>query len=322
MKIDLNACTIRTPTGDALRQLYAFLGQCFPPDRPLFEELLRVGRTFYTWTPTTLYAGPQIVGNAALMPVKVWLGHEPVTLVGVASVATASAWRRQGVARRLLDAMLETVDAQGLPSVLFTGVPDVYRSLGFQTVTQRYLAAPAAQGSFRAGPFERQIYTSLDERQCQLLAKLYAETYPNYDGKVVRDADYWWLYATLFRFAPQARIILCLRGGTLRGYARYECDAERITLSELCAAADADDVADTLLCWTQQAALEHGAAWLTWALPPGHFVWPLLERAGVSVQPEPPDAGREAFMVRLPQRGQAAWQARLGDLQWSLADKF
>lgn len=319
MPLDERSCVIRPPKSDELPELYAFLSDCFPTDRPLFDELCRTGRKLYTWTPTACWADGRIVGSAALMPVRVWLGGRTVELAGVASVATAPEHRRQGIARRLLERILQSVDDRALPSVLFTGVPDVYRSLGFQPTAQHYRAARTSLAAFRCEGFDEQICAELDLPQIEGLAALYERQYPNYDGKVVRDADYWWLYAALLRFTPHSQALLCSRRGELLGYARFDRQQDRITITELCAKPAADDVAEALLSFLQRRALQAGAEWLSLALPPEHFAWSLLQSAAVTIDKEPPGANRETFMVR---PSSSAADPRLLHLQWSLADKF
>ena len=319
MTFDDGSSVIRSPTGDELPELYTFLSDCFPTDRPLFDELRRTGRRLYTWTPTACWIHGRIVGSAALMPVRVWLGGQAIELAGVASVATAPERRRQGIARRLLERVLRSVDEQALPSVLFTGMPDVYRSLGFQPTTQHYRAARASLAAFRCEHFDEQVCTELDPRQIERLAAIYERQYPNYDGKVVRDADYWWLYAALLRFTPHSQALLCSRRGELLGYARFDRQQDRITITELCAKPAAADVAEALLGFLQRQALRAGVEWLSLALPPQHFAWPLLQGAAVAIHKEPPGANRETFMVR---PSLSAADSRLLRLQWSLADKF
>lgn len=319
MPLDERSCVIRPPRSDELPALYAFLSDCFPTDRPLFDELRRTGRKLYTWTPTACWTNGRIVGSAALMPVRVWLGGQAVELVGVASVATAPEHRRQGIARRLLERVLQSVDERALSSVLFTGVPDVYRSLGFQPTAQHYLVARAELAAFCCDGFDEQVCTELAPQQIERLAALYERQYPNYDGKVVRDADYWWLYAALLRFTPHSQALLCSRRGELLGYARFDRERDRITITELCAKPAAADVAEALLGFLQRQARQADAEWLSLALPPQHFAWSLLQGAAVALQEEPPGANRETFMVR---PSCSAADSRLLRLQWSLADKF
>jgi GNAT superfamily N-acetyltransferase len=319
MPLDLSACTIRVPVGDSLLPLYEFLSGCFPADRPVFDEMTRTGKRFYTLTCYALYRGQEILGNVSLMPMRVWLGGRAAPVVGVACVATAPQHRRQGVARHLLGHALGLVDRQDLPSVLFTGVPETYRGAGFQSVPQPYLAACASAMDFHARGFDGESLAALDDRPLGQLATIYAGEYPDYDGKVDRDRDYWQFYALLWNAYRRSTLLLCRRRGRLLGYARCDRHGDRLTVCELCARPSAPEVAEALLGLVQEQAGRAGVDLLSFALPPDHFVWPVLQQHAVALRPEPPGVARETFMVR-PAAGHAS--PALLRLTWPLADKF
>jgi predicted acetyltransferase len=319
MDRNLSDCQIRTSSGGSVERLYEFLSECFPPDRPVFAEMARTGKRFYTWTPHTLYRGNEIVGNISLMPMRIWLEGRVTDVVGIASVATAPQYRRQGVASHMLRYALSLLDPQHIPCVLLTGLPEVYQGVGFRAVPQECRAARASQLHFASRGFDGKLLMSLDDARLPELVRLYAEKYPNYDGKVDRDPDYWQLYVMLFNLSPKSQLLLCVRGGEMFGYARFDQDGDRLTVCELCAEPSAVDVCEALLGFLAELAAEARVQWLSFALPPDHFAWPVLRRHDVAIEPEPPGAARETFMVR-PASGQLP--PALLRLQWSLADKF
>ncbi len=316
---DFSECEIRIPTGEALDRLYEFLSECFPPDRPVFEEMTRTGKRFYTWSPHSLYRGSEIQGNLSLMPMRIWLEGRRTPVVGIASVATAPQYRRQGVAARLLRHALSLLDAQGSAGVLFTGLPEMYERFGFQALEQQYLAAPASQLGFGTHGFDREVLASLDDQRLPSLVRTYAEAYPNYDGKIDRDAGYWQLYVMLFNLLPRSKIVLCKRGGATLGYARFDEDADLLTVCELCADPSAVEVCEALLGSLREQAARAEVDVMSFALPPDHSVWPVLHGHGVTLVPEPRGVARETFMVR-PRPGPSC--PGLLRLRWSLADKF
>jgi len=312
-------CRIRIPRGGLLDRLYEFLSECFPPDRAVFAEMARTGKGFYTWTPHTLFCGSEILGNVSLMPMRIWLDGRVTRIVGIASVATAPQCRRQGVASYLLHYALSLIDPQPTPCVLLTGLPGVYEGVGFREVVQEYRAVRVSQLDFTARGFEAKPLESLDDARLSQLAGIYAEKYPDYDGKLDRDPDYWQLYAMLFNLSARSQLLLCARGGELLGYARFDQDGDRLTVCELCAEPSAAEVCQALLGFLREFAARARAEWLSFALPPDHFVWPALRQHGVAIEPEPPGVAREKFMVRPASRQP---QPALLRLQWSLADKF
>ena len=268
MHRDCSECQIRVPSGGSVERLYEFLSGCLPPDRPVFAEMARTGNRFYTWTPHTLYRGSEIVGNVSLMPMRIWLEGRVTDVVGIASVATAPQCRRQGVAGHLLRYALSLVDPQQIPCVLLTGLPEVYQGVGFRAVAQECRAARVSQLNFASRGFYGKLLMSLDDARLPQLARVYAEKYPNYDGKIDRDPDYWQLYVMLFNLSPKSQVLLCVRGGEMPGYARFDQDGDRLTVCELCAEPSAVDVCEALLGFLRELAAQARVEWLRFALPP------------------------------------------------------
>ncbi|MFH1923209.1 MAG: GNAT family N-acetyltransferase [Planctomycetota bacterium] len=319
MELDLTQCEIRTPTGDALLSLYRLVIDAFPADRPVFTEMIEKGRRFYTWTPYALYRGEELLGNVSLVPVKMWLGGRRADVVGIASVATRREHRRKGIARHLMRYALGIVDEQLAPAVLFTDLPKLYEGLGFQRIEQTYPAASVREMDFTTSGFACELVDKLDRSHLESMAEIHAHDYPDYDGKVVRDPDYWQLYQMLFNPFPRLRLLFSTRQGRIAGYARVEVEPDRLLVSELCGRADATDAAEALLGFVAEYAREVQRDSVTFALPSDHFAGQILERRRVALEPEPPGAHRETFMVR-PPAGEGL--GALGALQWSLADKF
>ena len=319
MTIDLSNCEIRMPAGDERLPVYRLLMEIFPADRPLITELIGEEERFPNWPAYTLCWGNEILGNVSLAPMQVWLDGRSIELVGIAWVATREKYRRQGVAKRLMGHVLEVVDAEGLPSVLFTGLPGVYEPLGFEAVEQVYLAAPARQLSSGRPKFESRIHQTLTPNLVETTARIHARANANHDGQVVRDAKYWQLYRALFNGNPNVGLLVCEQEGRAAGYVRVETEDDRLLVSELSCVPAASDVAQTLLGCVAELATESERETITLALPREHPGMQILSRCGVALTPEPAGAARETFMVRAP-GGQSL--GPLKRLQWPLCDKF
>lgn len=319
MKIDLSQCEIRTPTGDDLVGLYRMLIDAFSVDEPVFAEMIEKGKGFYTWTPYALYQGRELLGNVALMPLRIWLGGRPTEVAGIASVATRKEHRRKGVARHLMQHALAIVDEWNMPAVLFTDLPKVYEGLGFQTIEQTYPAASVREMEFSAEGFQCEIVDTLDRNRLDQMARVYADDYPNYDGKVVRDSRYWQQpYQMLFDPYPKPKILFATDRRGIVGFARCELEDDRLLLAELCAPADPPRVAEALLAFARDHACQLHRDSITLALPPDHLALETV-RGRVPLEPERPGADRGAFMAR-PAPTEPL--GPLSHLQWSLADKF
>jgi GNAT superfamily N-acetyltransferase len=303
-----------------LIELYRMLMEVFAVDRGVFSEMISTGKSFYTWTPYALYSGDVLVGNVSLMPIRIRLGGRTVEVMGVASVATPEPFRGQGVATRLLRHCLDIVDRKRLPAVLFTGMPRFYEKMGFKAIQQTYLEAAA--GDLRGATTVRdtEIAGQLDAPQVETMARIYLEEYPEYDGTVVRDWQYWQLYQMLVNNSPNVRIATWRSsGGEAVGYARLELEEDRVLISELCCDPSRRAVAKDLVACAVRQALRSGKALISFALPHGHFLSETLAGEGVPFRPEPRGPHRETFMTRPPAGGTLG---KLAGLQWSLADKF
>ncbi len=316
--LDPSECRIRTPEHAERIALYEFLIGVFPVDRPVFREMVERGRRFYTWTPYALYHGGELVANVSLMPMQIWLNGQPRPIVGIASVATRERFRRRGVARHLLRHALGIVDERRAPAVLFTELPAVYEGLGFETIPQTYRAASARAFDWGDRPEPCELVGTFGAEHLGAMARLYDRT-PNYDGKVVRDAEYWQLYEMLFHAYARFKLLVCRRAGRMVGYARVEEEADRLLVSELCGEPSDVEVVERLLASAAAYARRIERDVISFAMPPGHFAESIVRARGVAFGPEPPGAPRESVMVR-PAAGQPL--GPLARVSWPLADKF
>ncbi len=318
MKLDLSECEIRTPTGDDLADLYGMLIDVFPVDRPVFTEMIETGKSFYTWTPYALYRRGELLGNVSLVPLRIWLSGQPTEVAGIASVGTRKEHRRKGVAQHLMRHALAIVDEWKMPAVLFTDLPKLYEGLGFHSIEQTYPSAPVGRMEFAAEGFQCEVVDTLDQGRLDQMARVHADAYPNYDGKVVRDPDYWQLYQMLFNPFPKPKMLFLTDPRRIVGFARCEVEDDRLLVAELCAPANPTRVSESLLGFARDYACQLHRDSITLALPPDHFALETLRRL-IPLEPERPGAHRETFMVR-PPAGEPL--GPLDRLHWSLADKF
>jgi predicted acetyltransferase len=320
MEIDLRSCKIVTlPPGDR-KELYRFLGRIFEVERALFEKLARGEISLYHWNPYTAILDGQIIGNLSLVDMRVWIDGEIVDVTGFASVATHPDFRGKGVAKFLMKHCLEKIDAGKQGGVLFTGTPAVYQSSGFQIVEQGYQTIDVDELTIESeiSDFEITMVESLDSQTLRSMSSLYSCDYPNYNGKLVRDEDYWAWYRQALAISGKNRIVLCCKGAAIVGCARIEEEKECLLLDECCCDPTAKEVTRTLLKAIVDFAKTHGYAKILLALPENHFLRAMLDQSHISLKHES-GAVHEAFMVRSSDPG---LYAKLSRLRWCLADKF
>ncbi len=319
MEIDLSSCEIRTPTGDERLPLYRMLTEIFPSDGPLIGELIENGDRFPGWPAYTLCLGDEVLGNVSLAPTQVWLDGRVTELVGIAWVATREEYRRQGVANHLMRHLLGVIDGQGLPSVLFTGLPGVYERLGYEPTEQIYLATTVREVAEFRPKTDGRVYETLTPSVVEMIARIYAEEYPNHDGKIVRDAKYWRLYRALFNGNPSVRMLVAQQQDRAVGYARVEIEEDRVLVSEFCCDETTSEAGESILGSVAELASTAGRKTITLALPSTHLALQILNGSDIDLRPEPAGAARETFMVRAAGKGALG---PLEKLQWPLCDKF
>ena len=313
---------IITPSGEAARGMYRDLWEIFPYDRPVYNEILNNGKTLYSMKSYSIFKDEQFVGNAGLFPVKMWYGGEMIDFIGVGAVATMPEFRKQGVARHLIQHCIDIVDKSNTVSMLFTELPVVYEKNGSETISQDYMAVKAANIDFDKNDFDFKYYETIDVEQVDLLREFYNNSYPNYDGKIVRtdDPDYWDYYVMMFNPYMKPRIVIIKDdNGQCRGYCRFDVDKDRLTITELCTGEDDADSCGALLCFVAEFARLTGFEILTLAICVDHLVWDLIRRSGIEIAVEPEGVRREVLMIR-PAKGENL--DHYNDLLWSLADKF
>ena len=248
MSIDFNKCEVCTPTGERLQRMNEILWKLFPYDRPVYNELME-GRRFYTLTNYALYRDDEFIGNAGLFPVSIWLDGKIRQMIGIAAVVTVPQYRKQGVAKYLMNYCMDIIDREKKASILFTELPDVYEGHGFATIEQQYLSASAKQIRFDDQGLTRKYLEQLSDKDIEMIRWIYDDLCPNYDGKVLRtkNPDYYDLYEMFFNLYPKPRLVFCKRGNDVVGYMRFDVEHDRITITELCAAPEADDTLKSLL---------------------------------------------------------------------------
>jgi predicted acetyltransferase len=318
MSVDFSQCKVCCPAGQQLRSIHKVLGEIFPSDRPVYDEMIKNGMSFYTIQNYALYLHDEFLGNVGLMPMKIWFKERPLELIGTGAVATVPKYRRQGIAKYLMEYAMKIIDERKMPSVLFTELPIVYEEHGFKIVPQTYLAASLHGVEFKKTRLNFQSVCELDEIQIEEMSRVYDES-PVYDGKVIRDKEYWKIYKMLFNPYPKPRIVLCRANNELVGYLRFEMETDRFTITELFTRAGSNEIAEGLLGVVQNVAMEHGIKLATFAMVPGHLLFEILSQKRIVLSPEPAGVRREIFMLRAACGHNADY---LASLQWSLADKF
>lgn len=308
------------PAGEDLLKLYRFLGEIFPSDQKLIEQLEKIDDPLPHWRPYALSDGETILGSVSLFSLEVWHQGSTLPLEGVGWVATAPEFRKQGVARYLMNHCLEIVDRERKPSVLFTTIPGAYRGHGFEEVSQLYLETDSQDLSFSLETSPVQQFDRISMEQVERASQIYSVDFPPCEGKVIRRKGDWNMYRMLFNPYPAPHIGFLEQQAEISGYIRFDLEPDRILISELCGSPSNEQGTLALLRFASDFARSKQRTRVTFALPPDHFAWATLRERGLELRKEEGQkATREIFMVRPPVGEDLE---TLSKLQWSLADKF
>ncbi len=319
MKIDFSKCGIIKPEGSRLDSFYKKLWDVFPYDRPIYEILMEKGNFSYPMDTYALYLGDTLLGNSGIFSFDVMVDGERKKIAGIGAVATMPEYRRQGVASHLLKYCLSIVDKTGIDSILFTELSAVYEPFGFESVAQNYMAISAEERKFPNGGLDFRVISELDEKDIGIIDHLYSDDCPPLNGKVFRDKRYWAYYKMMFDPYPKPEIVFCGRNGKETGYARYEVEKDRLTVTEFCCGPERDEIISSLLFFLNRKSLDAGFAMITIALGPDHFIWKFLNDHGIKPFSEAEGVRREIFMLR-PGSSRRNYGAE--QLFWPLSDKF
>ena len=318
MAIDLSSCEIRTPKDPLeLKRLYQMLAEVFPAEKKLFEDVGGGAQTLDNWEPHTLYQGDEPLGNVSLMMFQLQSGGRLQKTAGIASVATPEPYRGMGIAKHLMAHVLKVIDAQNLPSMLFTSLPRVYAGMGYHEVPQDVKQTAVRNATAQADGLTVSRLTRLDRDALQTAERLYDELLP-YDGKLVRDEKYWHGYGAAVNASHKTEFVFCRCGDKACGYARLDYEDDRVLLDELYAPFESCEINAALWSGACAAAEDNSRDTISISLPSTHGLWHYLQHTGLTMAPEE-GAAREVFMVRMPKREPLEW---LAHLHWPLSDKF
>ena len=172
-----------------------------------------------------MLAGLRILRN------RLWLGAQPVEMVGITSVATPPEYRRQGQLKELLQTVLTTERAQGRNvSSLYPFDYPFYRKFGYE------LAGSLAKTKVQIGAMSHFKRRTAGEWQ-RVQAEDWAEFRTLYDrfcvgkfGRIERASEAWWrkrIFTVLSHQADRPQDLYLWRDseGTARAYLVYSLES-------------------------------------------------------------------------------------------------
>ncbi len=134
--------------------------------------------------------GADVVGTAALLPMGQYFGQRSVSMTGVAGVAVAPHYQRQGVATALMrDLVRELAEAGVGLSTLYGSTLSLYRKVGYECSGTRFFAELDAK---TIGLDEREgVLLPMDAAAETRIRALYGSHAPSFAGHLDRREYIW-----------------------------------------------------------------------------------------------------------------------------------
>ncbi|MFO0627521.1 MAG: GNAT family N-acetyltransferase [Polyangiales bacterium] len=181
------------------------------------------------------FVGDDHAGNATALDLTMSIRGRDLRVAGIAAVATAPEFRRQGVGQAMLGALLRRAREAGTPWSMLHGISlGFYRKLGFGLAELDVLVI-ARSGQFPASPTHRAVRPWDRARDEPAVRAIYERLREGTTGQLAR-SDYWWSARVL---RPGTEGVVVREGEAVTGYALFnvpeepEYPQQRLILTEL-----------------------------------------------------------------------------------------
>lgn len=165
-----------------------------------------------------------IVSTVRVFDRTVWLGGRAVHMGGIGEVSTKEAYRRQGLAGRLLEMAIGAMVSRGMEISILFGSQRLYHAMGWRACETEWVgaSAEALPGEIAVRPF--------CEDELPLLMGLYDLYAGRMNGAVLRSEAYWrrWVLPQCDRFH-----VICLADVPI-GYCVPTRKEDALVVDELC----------------------------------------------------------------------------------------
>lgn len=164
--------------------------------------------------------GADVVATGLLLPMGQYFGNRRVSMTGIAGVAVAPHYQRQGCATALMRSVLNELHAQDTAlSTLYGSVPALYRKVGYEAAGSRFVAQLDPR---QLGVDQRDgVLLPMDAAGETRVRALYGAHAPGFAGFLSR-SEYIWARLLHARGGRAPTCILVSRGdGQVEGYISY-----------------------------------------------------------------------------------------------------
>jgi predicted acetyltransferase len=183
-----------------------------------------------------------IVSSVQIFPRIMTIAEEEMPFGGIGNVATDPRERKAGLASRVMEDAISTMQRRGYPfSMLTTTINSYYERFGYRTVIREVAIIPPIPGALEAG-----VRRFLKEKDFHRVKELYRSYNKGSVGPLVRDDVYWGGQFDFCGEDPDKFLVLD-HEGTISGYVRARVYKGHLEILEYAAEGDIAGIFATLL---------------------------------------------------------------------------
>ncbi len=181
---------------EELERCYDLWDAVFPDGRAFFQERLAYDRTYRLETTWVARVDDALAAAQQIFPYRARYHGAAITVGGIGNVATLPSFRHRGLAQALLGRQMMWMREHGFGlGLLFTGIPDFYRQLGWQSVPLgTELKLPRARVFAAASTLDPAIHVRAADpsgKDLAALLDLYQRENADRPWTRIRDRGYW-----------------------------------------------------------------------------------------------------------------------------------
>ncbi|MCY9660146.1 GNAT family N-acetyltransferase [Paenibacillus chondroitinus] len=236
-----------------LEEIYEIWDKVFPRGKSFFQDRLEFDSTYSMDTTWVAVVDGVIAAAIQLFTFRIRFGSLELKLGGIGSVATLPAYRKRGLAQRILRRISEYMKQNGYDlSLLNTNILSFYEQVGWSPYSKKVWSAKAENMKQLE---HSTLYTirRYEDTDLESIMALYEEANREVYGSVIRSKSYW-LGQRQWKTVQPHQFLVAETGGTVAAFLRYKSNGNQMQLADCCCLPGHEEAARSLLC---RAVSEH-----------------------------------------------------------------
>ncbi|MBA2938725.1 GNAT family N-acetyltransferase [Paenibacillus sp. CGMCC 1.16610] len=236
-----------------LEDIYEIWDTVFPRGKSFFQDRLEFDTTYSTDTTWVAIVDGVIAAAIQLFTFRIRFGSLELKLGGIGSVATLPAYRKRGLAQRILRRISEYMKQNGYDlSLLNTNILSFYEQVGWFPYSKKVWSAKA-ETIMQLDHSTLYAIRRYEDTDLESITVLYEEANREVYGSVIRSKTYW-LGQQQWKTVQPHQFLVAETEGTVVAFLRYKSNGNQLQLADCCCLPGHEEAARSLLC---RAVAEH-----------------------------------------------------------------